>query len=110
MTRKVDWSKAADLPPDELARALEEDHDEIDDNPEMTDEELAALTPGKRRPGQRGPGKRPAKVPLNVRVEPETLAALRASGPGWQSRVQQVLRDLANDNVRTEKVDDADIA
>lgn len=91
MTRKADWSKAAELPPDELARALEEDHDEVDDNPEPTDEELAAARPGTRRPGQRGPGKRPAKVMVALRLEPETAAAWRESGPGWQTRVSELL-------------------
>lgn len=98
MTNKVDWTKTAKLPPEELDRLLDEDSDEVDDNPPATDEQLAAAVPEKRRPGQRGPGKRPAKVLLTVRVEPEprnTLAALRAAGPGWQGRVQTILRDAA---------------
>jgi uncharacterized protein (DUF4415 family) len=92
---KPDWTKAAALPPDDFARALDEDHDEIDDNPPTTPEELAAMQVRTRKPGQRGPGKKPAKVLLTVRVEPETLAALKAGGPGWQARVRGLLRKAA---------------
>ncbi len=91
MTRKIDWSQAASLPPDELNRLLEDDHDEVDDNPPATAEQLATARPGTLRPGQRGPGKRPAKVPLTVRVEPAALAAWKASGAGWQSRINDLV-------------------
>lgn len=33
------------------------------------------------------------KVALNLRVDPEILTALRASGPGWQTRVNAMLRE-----------------
>ncbi|MBV9067027.1 MAG: BrnA antitoxin family protein, partial [Methylobacteriaceae bacterium] len=48
----------------------------------------------KRRQGQRGPGKKPAKVAVSLRIDPDTLAALKASGPGWQYRANEALRDL----------------
>lgn len=97
--RPIDWTKAADLPADELARALDDDHDEIDDNPELTDEQVASLRAGaevlppglvallpKRRPGQRGPGKKPSKVVISLRIDPTALEALKASGDGWATR------------------------
>lgn len=91
MTRSIDWTKAADLPPEELDRLLEADHDEVDDNPPATAEQLAAATRGTRRPGQRGPGRKPAKVMMALRVDPATLDAWRGSGPGWQTRVHELL-------------------
>jgi uncharacterized protein (DUF4415 family) len=76
-----------------------------DDAPELTDAELAEMRPArevlppdfyamvtKRRPGQRGPGKKPAKVAMTIRVDADTLAAWKASGAGWQRRVNDVLR------------------
>jgi uncharacterized protein (DUF4415 family) len=30
---------------------------------------------------------------VSLRVDPDVLAALRASGPGWQTRVNALLRD-----------------
>jgi uncharacterized protein (DUF4415 family) len=47
----------------------------------------------RRRPGQRGPGKRPPKVSINIRLSPEVLEAFKASGDGWQTRVDGALRD-----------------
>ena len=44
----------------------------------------------KRRPGQRGPGKKPPKVALTIRVDPEVLQAWRASGEGWQGRAREL--------------------
>jgi hypothetical protein len=50
----------------------------------------AALT--KRRPGQRGPGKKPAKVAVTLRIDPDVLEAYKAEGPGWQTRINDTLR------------------
>lgn len=47
----------------------------------------------RRRPGQRGPGKRPAKISINIRLSPEVLEAFKASGEGWQTRVDGALKD-----------------
>ena len=100
MTSSPDWKRAAELRPDELDRLLEEDHDNVDDNPPATPEQLAAALPGKRRPGQRGPGKRPAKVLLTVRVDPSILEAWRSTGPGWQARVNELLTREAPETER----------
>lgn len=45
------------------------------------------------QPRRRGPGKRPRKVAISVRLSPEVLAGLRATGRGWQSRIDSVLRE-----------------
>lgn len=42
---------------------------------------------------RRGPGKRPAKEQVAVRYSVDVLAAFRASGPGWQARMDEALRD-----------------
>lgn len=47
----------------------------------------------RRSPGQRGPGKRPPKEAINIRLSPEVLAAFRATGEGWQTRVDGALKD-----------------
>ena len=91
MTKAPDWASAAALPPEELDRLLEEDRDEVDDNPPATVEQLAAARPGTRRPGQRGPGRRPAKTVLALRVDPAAVAAWKASGKGWQTRINDLL-------------------
>ena len=34
------------------------------------------------------------KVPLNLRIDADVLAAFRATGDGWQTRMNDALRDL----------------
>jgi uncharacterized protein (DUF4415 family) len=55
----------------------------------LTDAEWAAVKPrlGRGRPPLPG-----AKQPVKLRLDPDLLAALRASGPGWQTRVNDLLR------------------
>ena len=42
---------------------------------------------------RRGAGRAPLKVPTTIRVDADVLAALKASGKGWQTRVNDMLRD-----------------
>lgn len=35
------------------------------------------------------------KVSTTIRLDPEVLATFKASGPGWQSRINEVLRKAA---------------
>lgn len=45
----------------------------------------------------RGPQKAPTKQALTVRYDPEVVERFRASGSGWQARMNAALRDwLAN--------------
>jgi uncharacterized protein (DUF4415 family) len=41
----------------------------------------------------RGPNKRPAKEQVAIRLDQDVVGALRASGPGWQTRVNAALKD-----------------
>ncbi|MFM9968423.1 MAG: BrnA antitoxin family protein [Burkholderiales bacterium] len=54
---------------------------------------VKAALAAKRKPGPRGPGKRPPKEVINIRLSPEVLSAFRATGDGWQTRVDGALRD-----------------
>jgi uncharacterized protein (DUF4415 family) len=42
--------------------------------------------------GKRGPQKAPRKVPISIRLSPDLAEGLRATGNGWQSRADDVLR------------------
>ena len=42
--------------------------------------------------GTRGPQKTPTKTLISLRLSPDVLAALRATGKGWQSIVDETLR------------------
>ena len=47
----------------------------------------------KRLRGQRGPQKQPVKIPISLRIDPETLEYFRSEGKGWQIKMNQVLKD-----------------
>lgn len=58
------------------------------ENPPLTDRQLAELRPMRGRPRLARP-----KVALTMRVDAEVKDALKSSGPGWQTRVNSLLRD-----------------
>ncbi len=60
---------------------------------------VAATVAALRR--TRGPNKRPAKEQVAIRLDQEVVGALRASGPGWQTRVNAALKEwLASQPVK----------
>ena len=54
----------------------------------LTDEELGRLRPTRGRPPVAN-----KKPMVSMRVDPDVLAALRASGKGWQTKVNAILRE-----------------
>lgn len=47
----------------------------------------------KRRQGERGPQRNPVKLSVTVRYSPDVLAYFKATGAGWQTRMNQVLSE-----------------
>jgi len=47
---------------------------------------------------KRGPQKAPRKVPISIRLSPGVAEGLRATGPGWQRRADDVLRSWLRRN------------
>jgi len=45
-----------------------------------------------RRPGQRGPQVAPTKQLVSVRYSPEVIAFFKAGGAGWQTRMDEALK------------------
>lgn len=68
-----------------------------DEAPELTDAFIADAEIFKGdtfvRRGRGRPKAVTTKEQINVRLDPDVLAVLRASGPGWQSRINAILRD-----------------
>lgn len=46
-----------------------------------------------RKPSGRGPQIAPVKERINIRLSPDVLQAFRATGSGWQTRIDLALRD-----------------
>lgn len=52
-----------------------------------------------RRPGQRGPQKAPTKERVTLRLSRDVVEHYRASGEGWQTRIDETLQKI----IRREK-------
>jgi uncharacterized protein (DUF4415 family) len=57
----------------------------------------------KRKPGQRGPQVAPTKQLVSVRYSPEVLAFFKASGAGWQSRMDDALKQWISGHSKTKR-------
>lgn len=78
----------------------QEDWDEVSDNPEWTAEDFKRARPfaevfpemaeALRR--SRGPQKAPTKELVSIRLDRDVVEHFRASGAGWQTRVNDLLR------------------
>jgi len=81
----------------------QEDWDAVSDNPPLTDAELASMRPfaevfpefAAAIKRARGKQKAPTKQLTAIRLDAETLAAFRATGRGWQSRMSAILKEAA---------------
>jgi uncharacterized protein (DUF4415 family) len=71
------------------------------ENPEWTEERMRSAIPFSALPAsvkkaisniKRGPQKAAKKVPVSIRLSPDVVAGLRATGEGWQVRADEALR------------------
>jgi uncharacterized protein (DUF4415 family) len=75
-----------------------------EENPEWTEADFRRAVPTrlihpdlaewseKRKQGQRGPQKAPLKQAISIRVDKDVLATFKATGRGWQKRMNAALR------------------
>lgn len=61
------------------------------DNRPLTDEQLAQFQPARRKRGR--PTKDATKVLVSIRFDATVLDAFKATGEGWQTRMNAVLKD-----------------
>jgi uncharacterized protein (DUF4415 family) len=84
----------------------QEDWDEVSDNPELTDEQIAELRPasevlppalfeGLASKRRRGPQKAPTKTMISLRLDQRVVDHFKAAGEGWQTRMGEVLKKAA---------------
>lgn len=75
-----------------------------DENPEWTDETFARARPPHEIlppealaafPRTRGPQKKPTKRLVSLRLDQDVLDHFRATGRGWQARINEALRRAA---------------
>lgn len=59
-----------------------------------TSEVLPELAKVWRNRGERGPQKAPTKQQVTLRLDRDVVERFRATGPGWQSRINNALRKV----------------
>ena len=76
-------------------RALTSTLVDPDDAPEWTDEmfERADLYDGEKLVRRGRPRSEHPKVAISIRLSEEVLTRFKASGPGWQSRIDAALKE-----------------
>lgn len=93
--------------PDIIPPTPEEDAEIIEaaladpDAPPLTDDQLAHMVPFRARRGR--PSSEHNKILLSVRYSPEVVAYFRDSGPGWQTRMDEVLQQYVSIQKRQQK-------
>ena len=120
-TTVTTWSRRRTAPPRTAPKTMtagkrgyqpnpdytQEDWDEVSDNPELTDEELANLRPAREvlppelyeafKRKARGPQVAPTKQLVSLRLDPDVIAHFKAQGAGWQTRINKALRKVMAD-------------
>jgi uncharacterized protein (DUF4415 family) len=66
------------------------------DNQPLTDEQLDQFKPARRGRGR--PAKDVTKVLVSIRFDAAVLDAFKATGEGWQTRMNDALREWARDH------------
>jgi len=78
-----------------------EDLAAVSDIPEWTEADMAQAVPfsqafpelADKMQRSRGPQRAPRKVSTTIRLSSEVIEHFRASGPGWQARIDAALRE-----------------
>lgn len=93
---------------EELTKLAADDQTAVhdDDNPPWTAEDWKDARPASELPPEilaafpktlaklRGPQRAPTKVPVSLRLSQEVVDHFKSEGPGWQSRIDDALRDV----------------
>jgi len=79
---------------EKVARAIEADAGEALPGlrKSLSQAKRGQLAVARKRGRPAGTTKTDAKEPVKLRLDPDVLEALRATGPGWQTRVNDTLR------------------
>jgi uncharacterized protein (DUF4415 family) len=104
MFLKTKSGRLVELPTPEEEAAINAGIAADPDNPELDDAFFANAKPASEffdpetyvalcAMRRRGPADKPLKVPTTIRFDADVLAALKASGKGWQTRVNDAMRE-----------------
>jgi uncharacterized protein (DUF4415 family) len=74
---------------------------EVSDNPELTKADIAEMRPfaealpelAAKLRRARGPQNAPTKLSTTIRLSPDVIGYFKSSGRGWQSRIDEALKE-----------------
>ena len=81
----TDWERVKNFTEEEIERMAMEDPE----NPFKTEEDWADI----RITRHRGAQKTPLKKPLAIRLTPDVVDYFKATGKGWQTRINDALKE-----------------
>lgn len=94
MPSETDWQKVDQMAAEAQLPFDAEDGPYDPNDATATREWLTAATVRHRgKVVRRGPQKAPTKRLVSLRLSPEVLEHFKASGPGWQTRIDEALRE-----------------
>jgi uncharacterized protein (DUF4415 family) len=85
---RTDWAKFDALSEEELEASIAADSDDVHEEPDWT-RAIAGLPP--------------RKEPINIRLDADVLAWFKATGKGYQTRINNVLRAFVDSRKRAER-------
>lgn len=83
---------------DKSGEVRELEDDDFKNMRSMSDALPADLQKVIRQRGQRGPQQSPTKVKTTMRLSPEVVEYFKASGDGWQGRVDRALKEYIREH------------
>ena len=92
ITKKMTWEESRDYKPSkkELERIKNLDNPNLSDCPEITEKQLLL---GKRGYEVHPEWYKPTKKNISIRIDSDILDSMKKSGKGWQTRVNELLRE-----------------
>ena len=84
---KTDWKRVKSLTAEDIAKAVADDPDAAALDIDWSDAELVIP---------------PAKKPISIRLDEDLIAFFKQSGPGYQTRINAILRHYMITKARTD--------
>ena len=82
------------LSPERIAEIMEIPVTYDEENPKLTADQIARMKPIRSEYWK----VEPVKVPLSIKIDADVLAWFKSKGPGYQTRINQSLRDVMINN------------
>lgn len=95
---KTDWERVLREAKADAPVSFDPETDPYDPNDPAAVDAFVAEARIVRTRGQRGEQKAPKKIATAIRLSPEVVAFFKAGGQGWQTRVDEALREYIKEH------------